>query len=357
MTTIHPRSTPLLPAILSAAGIAFCSWVMMTGGDALCVTEGCSLFQDFRIAGYSLWEGGLVFFTLLLLLCLLRLSGVAALTAGAGLAADIILLSVMLFTAPCFNCLAAGALIALCYLALLHEAKSSRTGKTGHSLLAAAWTVLFLFNVGGIIRDASVPWTPVTHDGSGDVQVWFSPSCPACQKLVLQYENIPGAAWYPVAEDAADLWVIKSMADELAKGVPLPEAAARAREAVPRPFVETPSNRMAMLRPGMLLLQLRLWINRAHVLSAGSSRLPFVEFKGLPAFLMPADPAAQEKQDAQDEHTRTELGGTHHPEQNGQTIPELPGLGVAGFCDGESPEPCQDDARPSAPSIDTSGMF
>ena len=359
MTTIHPRSIPMLPAALSAIGIAFCSWVMMTGGDALCVTEGCSLFQDFRLAGYSLWEGGLVFFTLLLLLCLLRLVSAAALAAGAGLAADLALLAVMLFTAPCFNCLIAGALIALCYLALLAERRHSRGGRQGHSLLAVAWTVLFLFNVGGIIKDLAVPWSPMAQKGS-DVQIWFSPSCPACQKLVGQYANIPGATWYPVAEDAADLRVIKAMTDELGKGLSLPDAAARAREAVPRPFAETSSSRLELLRPDMLLLQLRLWVNRAHVLSAGSSRLPFVEFKGLPAFLLQEVSAPAEKPQRPDRELPppSASNDAHVPSHESDgVIPELPGLGVAGFCDGEAAEPCADSAGPSAPAIDTSGMM
>ena len=110
-----------------------------------------------------------------------------------------------------------------------------------------------------------------------------------------------------------------------------------------------PEYRFSLLKPDMLLLQLRLWKNRAHVLSAGSDRLPLVEFRGLPAFLREADRVP--------------------PSPSTDTTPsghaEVPGidLGVAGFCGGEKkPDDCRNDNSvknlPPTPStlIDTSGM-
>jgi hypothetical protein len=98
----------------------------------------------------------------------------------------------------------------------------------------------------------------------------------------------------------------------------------------------------------MLLLQFRLWKNRAHVLAAGSDRLPFVEFKGLPSFL---------------NGEKKSVPPT--PERGANSPAEVPGidLGVAGFCGGEKKkEDCESNDStkmshpyPSGP-IDTSGM-
>ena len=368
MPILPKRELPMLPASLSAAGIAFCSWVLMTGGEALCVTEGCSIFQDFRIAGHSLWDAGLAFFTLLLLLCMLRLAPLAKAAAALALAADCVLLGVMLFTAPCLNCLAVGLLAALCYLALRHACARGRA--PGVSLLAALWTVLFLFNVSGILRGAAEPWSPAAQDGQPSVRVWFSPSCPACLRLVRQHGAMPGAAWYPVAENEDDLRVIKSMADFLAHGMPLPDAVGKARAEAKAQAVSPAPRRFDLLRPDMLLLQFRLWVNRAHVLSAGSGRLPFVEFLGTPSFLQekPAPTGTHDdgrqlpgRGSAAADENDAPLSFPPGQEKHGQPprdIPGIPELGVAGYCDGSDPAPCEDgDKQPSKPLIDTSGMM
>ncbi len=358
MPILPARELPLLPASLSAAGIAFCSWVLMTGGGALCVTEGCSLFQDFRIAGYSLWEAGLAFFTLLLLLCMLRLTPLAKGAAALALAADSLLLGIMLFTAPCLNCLAVGLLAALCYLALRHACSGGRA--RGISFLTALWTVLFLFDVSGVLRDAVEPWSPAAQDGQPSVRVWFSPSCPACLRLVQQHGAMPGAAWYPVAEDEADLPVIKSMADLMGRGMPLPEAVGKARSEAGAQAAARAARRFDLIRPDMLLLQFRLWVNRAHVLTAGSSRLPFVEFLGTPSFLQ-EKPAPGSLHDGGGTTPGGGPASPSGPERTGgqpQAIPGIPELGVAGFCDGSDPAPCDDGgSQPAKPLIDTSGMM
>jgi hypothetical protein len=80
------RPFPVVPAVVSLAGLLFCLWVHLTGGESLCLTDGCTLFQDFRLAGFSLWQGGLVLFSLLLVLCLLRFVPFARLCASAALA-------------------------------------------------------------------------------------------------------------------------------------------------------------------------------------------------------------------------------------------------------------------------------
>ena len=121
------------------------------------------------------------------------------------------------------------------------------------------------------------------------------------------------------------------MTERLKNGMPLAQAAAEARKAVPEAeaFENDASFRLGLLEPSMLLLQFRLWRNHAHVLAAGSDRLPFVEFKGLPAFLAEPRPAP-------------ERGEKPTPEADAPVLTDIPGLGVAGFCDGESEIPCEE---------------
>ena len=62
MVTDSGRSVNMPAACTAAAGLIFCLWVLTTGGEALCVTDGCGIFRDFRLAGYSLWEAGAALF-------------------------------------------------------------------------------------------------------------------------------------------------------------------------------------------------------------------------------------------------------------------------------------------------------
>ena len=346
------RQFPTSPFMLGLIGLSFCLWVQLSGGKALCLTDGCALFQDFSLAGVSLWSAGSAFFGLTLLFCVLRFPQAARLLAGAALSADILLMAVMSLTAPCVNCLIVGLLIALTFFALLRETALHRRAR--RSLLLLAWALLFAVNAGGILRDASELWSPLPRPEQTSVQVFFSPSCRVCQTLAGQASSLPDAAWFPVAEDSRDIWLIHAMAKRIAEGLPLNEAIAAAHKDIPGladapDLMALPEYRFGLLKPDMLLLQLRLWKNRAHVLSSGSDRLPFVEFRGLPSFLREAD------------HVPPSPSADAAPSGHA----EVPGidLGVAGFCGGEkTPDDCRNDNSvknlPPTPStlIDTSGM-
>ena len=345
------RQFPAIPFLLCFIGLAFCLWVSLSGGTALCLTDGCALFQDFSLAGVSLWLAGACFFGIMLLFCVLRFSSFAHFCAGIALTADILLMAIMSFTAPCVNCLLVGLLIALTYFALLRETALHKRARRSPLLLV--WALFFTISSGGILRDSAELWSPLPRSGQEAVQVFFSPSCRACQTMAEQASVLPDAAWFPVAEDSRDIWLIHSMGKHLAAGLSLREAIAKAHTEIPG-LVDAPdlmaltSYRLGLLKPEMLLLQFRLWKNRAHVLAAGSDRLPFVKFKGLPSFL------SNEKKNA-----------ISTPEQATNTPAEVPGidLGVAAFCGGEKKnEDCRnvDSTKMSHPypsgPIDTSGM-
>lgn len=322
---------PALPAGICLVGLFFCLWVLFSGGEELCLTNGCTLFQETEIAGISLWHAGSALFVFLLLFCLARFVFMARLLALAALFIDTFLLGVMLFTAPCVNCLIVGILIALACLSLCRVEKNS-----ARPALFWLWLLFFLFNAGSVVRDFSEPWHLLAGEEQA-VHVYFSPSCQACRKLTAQAEKLSEARWYPVSENRRDLWVIHAMQERVESGVPLSRAVAEALAAVPEgaAFEASREYRYGLLRPKMLLLQFRLWKNRAHVLASGSERLPFVEFAGLPSAFLP--PARQEQ-----EKTREQI-----PVEKEEST-SIPGLdmGVAGFCGGE--EPCTE-PEPAAP--------
>lgn len=349
------RRIPLLPLFICLVGLAFCLWVFLSGGKELCLTNGCSLFQDFSLAGVSLWCAGSVLFALLAALCLLAFVRMAAFIAGAALAADILLMAVMAVTSPCVNCLLVGLLIALTFIALM---RSSAPGQRACcSPLLVVWGLFFVIAAGGVLREVPELWSPLPHKEQPSVQVFFSPSCRACQELTVQADRMADAAWFPVAEDSRDIWLIHAMSRHLEQGVPLREAVEKAQADLPGladapDLMALPEYRFGLLKPGMLLLQFRLWKNRAHVLSAGSDRLPFVEFRGLPSFL-------------RSEPTPHVPG--HGLSDGASALPAIPGvtdLTVDAFCGGEkAPGSCEENAPSPSPDegsrglIDTSGMF
>ncbi|MCH5276609.1 MAG: hypothetical protein J1E80_02115 [Desulfovibrionaceae bacterium] len=314
------------PFFLALAGILFSLWNVLGDPSALCVSDGCALFHAYTVAGVSLWWGGVAGFSLLLILAVpgLRLGGM--LCSGLGLGLDCLLLSVMLFTAPCVSCLIIGLLLALtfsAYRAAVRQAERRRPDGSVSPLLAL-WTLVFIVNAGCLVRDSLDPWALAEPaDGSeAAARIYFSPSCAACVSLVRSYDEAlsgPGA-WCPVAEnghDAAIIADIKRRMDErgahdaagLAAALDASLAAGAGQASV-----------ASQLRPGALLLQFRLWRNAARVLRAGSARLPFVEFHGAPAALQHSPAHAQKTPRAE------------APEARADT---LPFLSVNAFCDGE----------------------
>ncbi len=285
------------PFAIAFFGLLFALWNLLGDTSALCVTEGCSLFQDFTIAGYSLWWVGVIGFSVLLFPALLGFAKLGEVLAGLGVVADIFLLAIMLITAPCFNCLIIGLMLALAYVSFRHAATDRRT-KRPFPILIGIWVVFFVVNAGGIVRESTTPWAiraPSVEQGgkqNAPVHIYFSPSCSACRELVngiASQERQSGqqaeAVWYPVAEDDKDIFVIIRMYQKVQEGKDLDVAMAEAREAFANKDV-TFADRLTLLSPSNLLAQLRLWQNMAHVLAAGSSRLPFVEYRGIPSGLL-----------------------------------------------------------------------
>lgn len=281
----HPSPIATLmpvPLLLALLGAAFCAWSASGNALNLCFTAGCSLYQDVTIAGISLWWVGVAAFCFLGFLAIIGRPWLGIIVSGLFLFIDVLLLLLMMLTAPCVGCLGAALLFALCYMAFRQTALR-RDVRMGRSWLAYAWVILFIVNVGAVVRAETGTWSILgPHDAT--VRVYFSPSCKACRETVHALSGRVHVAFYPVAENEADVLTIHAMKLAIDKGASIYDALS----------VKSTSLQgiMAHCAPDVLILRLRLLYNKAHVLSAGSQRLPFVEYQGMPSGLAPK-PAAR----------------------------------------------------------------
>lgn len=348
MLTSRSRGPLPVPLLSALAGLAFSVWNAWGGGEGLCFSAGCTLYRTFAVNGVSLWWGGAAAFLVLAGLALAGRAALGRVVAGLGVALDCVLLGVMAMTLPCFACMGAGLLLALCYAAFRHAACAPRRNmgqsapQRGVSALLAVWLVCFVMLAGVAAHTSMSPWAVRGPSGSdleegsvgATVRVFFSPSCGACRRLALEMpvREAEKAAWYPVAEDERDLAVILALKRRLAMGdEALGPALAASLEAPDLSFWEG-------LSPEMLLMRFRLWRNRARVIEAGEGRLPCVLFEGLPEALVrprrdvsrrvPAGPAHS----ARFERSERPGGG------DDATLPI--DFGEAGSCGGPDAAPC-----------------
>lgn len=265
-------------AVLAAA---FCIWSAFGNEVNLCVTSGCALFQDTSVAGISLWWAGGVMFTLLAAAALMGAAQLGLILAGLALLGDIGLLLLMAVTAPCVSCLIVACFFAMIYAGFRQAAQRSRSGlpadKPGRSLLLALWALLFIVNTGTALRTRADVWAITDNSNEASVRMFFSPSCPSCQEGIALLSGHVDVAFYPLAENEADIHTVARMLRLMDNGASLSEALTKAKD------IAAPSG-MAATAPDMLL-RLRMLRNKAHVFMAGSQTVPFFEYHGLPAML------------------------------------------------------------------------
>lgn len=295
MLTSRSRGPLPFPFLLALAGVAFAFWNAWGAPEDLCFSAGCTLYSTFAVNGVSLWWGGVAAFALLAALALAGRAALGRFVAGLGLALDCVLLCVMIMTLPCFACMVAALLLALCYAAFRHAAYAPRRGmgqgapRRSVSVLLAVWLGCFVMLAGVTAHSLMSPWAmrgPIggleEDSGGAAAHVFFSPSCSACRRLVTE---MPAAeadrvAWYPVAEDERDLAVLLALKHRLAVGdEAIGEALTASLETPPLSFWDA-------LSPETLLMRFRLWRNQARVIEAGRGRLPFVAFEGMPEALV-----------------------------------------------------------------------
>lgn len=268
-----------IPFVIALLAVAFCIWSALGNDVNFCVTTGCTLYQDFTVAGISLWWFGAAAFTLLAACALMGQAVAGRWLASFFVFCDAALLLLMVLTAPCISCLVAGALFALCYLFFRrYGAVSSRPNQKmplKHSPLLWVWLAFFIINLGQVARSQLDVWAILNESDDPRVRMFFSPSCKYCIEGIKALSGNVDVAFYPVAETESDVFALVRMSQLLEQGSSMSEAIAETRETEPEGF-------FASLRPDILLLRFRLLRNKAHIFASGSQGVPFFEYRGLP---------------------------------------------------------------------------
>lgn len=318
------NSSMIMPAPLFVAllGAAFCAWSASGNAINLCVTSGCSLFQDLTVGGISMWWVGVGGFAVLALLAVSGRPALAQFGGAFALLLDACLLLLMLLTAPCAGCLVAGLLFALTYLAFRYTAL--RPGaEMARSYLLLAWFLLFIANVAGIARAELGSW-PIYGNDSAATHMYFSPSCSACREGIAALSGKANVAFFPVNENEADIATIALMEKAIRGGATVQAALGSALAA------DNAQNSFKLYSLDMLWLRFRLLCNKAHVFSSGGQVLPYFEFRGLPTALVAGDAANKAR-------------NTTSPQSKNQGSSDytLPiDTGIAGSCGGVNAPPC-----------------
>ena len=263
-------SRPAIPwpgVVIAGLGLALCIVSALGAGDALCLTEGCALTKDFTLLKLSLWWWGGAGFAAIGVLAFLGKRMPAILLSGIAVVLDIVLLSMLAVTAPCFSCMIAGTLYFALFLAL-------RPWHNGLGTLAKPvlllWIMAFIPNVMAL---AASPWA-IHGDEEASVSVYFSPSCPACRKTISEYlDESVSLRLYPIQHEDGDLERILVMHDYLTQGKPLKEA----YEACVAP--ELPEHNATGTQKA--LMRWRLFRNSNALKRLGSNAVPVVVRIGL----------------------------------------------------------------------------
>ena len=312
-----PQRLPISWAGICVAlvGALFCGLQVAPNGDSLpCPSTGCDLFQDFAIYGVSLWWVGVAYFIFMVLLCLRRARTFALTVATMALAADAVLLGIMLLTAPCVACLGAAAFIGVLFFVLRQHMANKSTAPSKPSVLFMLWFGLFVAVAANIGTELLPSWQ-LHGPQNAERRIYFSPSCPACRDAVIVFAD--SAAFFPVAERDSDYAAIYRMREALNSGKTLVEALAVAdSEGATEPAsMETLWFRLLLLR------------NKATVLRLGFDKLPLIFINGMPRSLRPGSEISA----PQPETSRSVYGAS------ADLPPELTAIDSCG----ETPEPCE----------------
>lgn len=292
----HPARNVLL--ILPAAlGLIFCT-LNAAGAELLCVSSGCGIYAGYTLGGLSINILGAAGFGVILLLGLLasrrplfRWLLFAVLISG--LLIDALFLFWQILYWPCTSCLVVALLLALSVLGALKAFPPFRT--TAVHLALLLWFAAFVPVAAAAGKEILLqPW-PAVGPADAPVAVYFSPTCPACEKTVREILALPDlagqVAFFPIAKNTEDLGRLARILEpageadlkalfSLADGAPAePGLALRWKLA---------RNKMALARLGAdsvpLVLTPRL------VQTAPVVRLPLSEGGGFPAELFNLSP-------------------------------------------------------------------
>ena len=274
----------VIAATTAAAGFVFCVVEALGGGiGAICGTTGCEITSGITLLGLSLyWFGAAAFATSLALIASGRLRP-AALAALLFLAADIPLLAMLAFSAPCVSCAIVGLLFFLLFLFSWRAYHGPILGSLGENrwtkaaaVVAVLWLAAFSPNLVGSVQEYAAP-KPIYGNSDAETKIFFSPTCPDCKDLVEKMVaggNEDRIALYPVAHSSEDIERMCILDCKLSEGADLDRALdkcwAGKCESGERHFW----NKMR--------LSLISKINMSYLLSMGKTRVPVMVSRTMP---------------------------------------------------------------------------
>jgi len=203
----------IIPALL---GLVLCL-LNAAGADIFCLTDGCAIYASYSLFGLSIYSGGAAGFAVILVLALL--SGKSGFgrsllfwTIFIGLILDMVLLAWQLMYWPCSSCLAVAVLLggagAGFWLKFPHLHRRLLKG------VLLVWVVMLVPAAVAAGKEILVsPWM-IYGSPKADIQVFFSPTCPACSTEVaklLKSAELDRVAFYPVAKNERDVRLVAAL--------------------------------------------------------------------------------------------------------------------------------------------------
>jgi hypothetical protein len=206
----------VISALLLLAGMVLCLAASYGFTEALCITEGCRIYQGYSFLGFSLHAWGAAAFGVGLILLRCNMP-VYRRFLHLCLWAEIVLLSIQAVYLPCSECLLVGLIWGLLALLEIRERVSVKI-----------WSAVFLAALVFLGKDLLHPW-PVYGRADAAMQVYFSPSCKACrgeiEKLLTGGEaGREQVAFIPVALEADDCQRVYSLQHVLNQTLNLDQA-------------------------------------------------------------------------------------------------------------------------------------
>lgn len=275
MNPLRHKFLPLTFAV-SVIGLCFSVYNILSVFlfDTVC-TEACGLFANFTIMGVSLWWVSAVFFTVVLILSLFGLAYCIRVLTAAALFADVFLLFIMLNTTLCFLCVCAGILVACSYYTVRYENRRP-LDPYPKTLLLSLWSIMFVLLLGSAINanQRGISFAKVENPATN---IFFSPSCPACKKILMAEHENKNIAWYPVEEKENDIWRILFMQERINAGDTVYQALLKAEESKPEERVKLAD----MLQLKYFVMQYKVWKNTA-IVKRRTQAIPYIEVFGTP---------------------------------------------------------------------------
>ncbi|MEI6259948.1 MAG: hypothetical protein WCR46_08580 [Deltaproteobacteria bacterium] len=210
---------------LNVVGLSFCLLSAFRMTDVLCITQGCSVYENFSLFGVSLYGFGSAAFLMLLFFAIARQGRYLLMVSAFFLILDSVFLTTQILLWPCMKCLIVAALFgAVMVVAMIIQDQDK---KTGMKWVMSVWFLLFFVDVIAVAKESVSPW-PVYGYDAAPVHLYFSPTCPSCQGMIdalLAKTSAPTQiALYPISKNPEDTVKIMFLEKQLKKGTALKEA-------------------------------------------------------------------------------------------------------------------------------------